>query len=212
MTLSTPWKVAIAEAVVIVFLAVLLFRNPLPKEGSTTVRDSTRSVSRDTTTEEVDLSFLDTNPTPTDTLQESTTSTKTRRPDTAKSTPTAPDTVYVQRTEPILTYRRPVTRLSVDGHVTTVVQGEMLRQRLDLSVQQRTITTRIQDRISVETTRVLRPRLEVLGAASARLQGLDLDPMVGLGIRLPGTGSLIYQHGLTTGAHNVTLTTPLLSL
>lgn len=208
MTLSFKGKVIALQGAAIALLCIALFfsHSTRPEETTKVVRDTVRTVEKDTSYKSIDLGWLDTDPTPTDTLQKA----DTTQASTKQAKSSCSDTTIIQR--PVYTYTRTVDQPLVSGTITTTVRGEMLRQNSSLSVLQPTINRQVRTRISTRTTKIRRERLQVLAAGSARMQGLIVnDGAFGAGIRLPGRGSLVYQYGAFTGSHQIMLTTPVFS-
>lgn len=217
--ISSKWlfRIAGAQALLIVILsAALFFTSPFTGEVQTTV-DSTRSVSTDTTKSLTDIQWFLSGAQPSDTLQEATTDTVFTCPTTLAGTPmkrdsVKHDTVYVSKTDPVLSYNRTITQPRINGTITSVVRGELLQQTVDLSVQKWTIDRTVTNRISRQTTRIQRPRLEILGAGSVAANAIHLDGYVGAGVRFPGKFSVVYQVNPFVMKHQVTLLRPLFSL
>jgi hypothetical protein len=218
--ISSKWLLRIAGAqtvLILILSAALFFTSPFTGEVQTTV-DSTRSVSADTTKSLTDIQWFLSGAQPSDTLQEATTDTVFTCPTTlAGMKPTMRDsvkhdTVYVSKTQPLLSYNRTITQPRINGTITSVVQGELLQQTVDLSVQKWTIDRTVTHRISRRTTRIQRPRLEVLGAGSVAANAAYLDAYVGGGVRFPGKFSVVYQVNPFVMKHQVTLLRPLFSL
>jgi hypothetical protein len=206
--LSFKGKVIAFQGVAIALLCVALFfsHSTRPDEITKVIRDTVRTVEKDTSYKSINLGWLDTDPQPTDTLQEA----DTAQASTKQAKSSCPDTTIIQR--PVYTYTRTVDQPLVSGTITTTVRGEMLRQHSSLSVLQPTIKRRVRTRISTRTTKIRRERLQLLAAGSARMQGLVFnDATFGAGVRLPGRGSLVYQYGAFTGSHQIMLTTPVFS-
>jgi len=217
--ISIKWlfRIAGAQALLIVILSTALFLSFPFSEGEVhTTVDSTASTTVDSTERLTGVQWFLSGPEPSDTLEEAQETEVPTCPSGNKRImerdSTGRDTVYVSKTTPVVSYSRQVTRPRVSGQITSVVKGELLEQSVDLSVRSWDIESGVTHTVTRTKTRVQRPRLEVLGAASAVGGAGKIGVYVGGGVRFPGSFSALYQVNPLAMTHQVTLTRPLFSL